>query len=148
MINGSQTGKRQSSYRHNIHVNCWYNVSVTLGNQEDVHDDVLSILLLLLRIFLWKPTGISYFCLGIENILPLLNQNYLHATTCLSKKAFDCIWAVLKEVPSHHQMHWFGMSSFRILFVYSKDHFVIWSKHWICLLELLLHRNKCIDCFS
>lgn len=24
MINGSQTGKRQSSYRHNIHVNCWY----------------------------------------------------------------------------------------------------------------------------
>ena len=92
MINGSQTGKRQSSYRHNIHVNCWYNVSVTLGNQEDVHDDVLSILLLLLRIFLWKPTGRSYFCLGIENILPLLNQNYLHATTCLSRKS---LWLYL-----------------------------------------------------
>lgn len=92
MINGSQTGKRQSSYRHNIHVNCWYNVSVTLGNQKDVHDDVLSILLLLLRIFLWKPTGISYFCLGIKNILPLLNQNYLRATTCLSRKS---LWLYL-----------------------------------------------------
>lgn len=59
MINGIQTGKRQSSYRHNIHVNCWYNVSVTLGNQEDVHDDVLSILLLLLKILEYSPLAQS-----------------------------------------------------------------------------------------
>lgn len=59
MINGIQTRKRQSSYRHNIHVNCWYNVSVTLGNQEDVHDDVLSILLLLLKILEYSPLAQS-----------------------------------------------------------------------------------------
>lgn len=86
MINGSQTGKRQSSYRHNIHVNCWYNVSVTLGNHEDVHDDVLSILVLLLRIFLWKPTGISYFCLGIKNNYSPLAQSKLSSCYHMSQQ--------------------------------------------------------------
>lgn len=134
MINGSQTGKRQSSYRHNIHVNCWYNVSVTLGNQEDVHDDVLSILLLLLKILEYSPLAQSKLssCYHMSQQKKPLIVSELFSRKCrLTTKCIDL------------ECHLFVF-----FFVYSKDHFVIWSKHWICLLELLLHRNKCIDCFS